>query len=294
MCCHINCCCPNMKRSGLINLLFVFTLINFVLSLTAIFIRAAKTGRYEEALIYLEERNNGTFNNFTFDNCKLGGLFKDTYFCDIYGKRLSKPEKNVEFQSIYKNWGIIELTLNTLRFIFTLLYVIFIYGVIKRGGDGIENTNEENKNKYVDKMKYLIIFLTCLIAVSGFCILIRAFSMSANISIGLYEDGNQNGFEEKIAINYIIDITEIVLYSIEICFAIRLQRIVNQIEILVIEKKIVVEEEKEKEPPLPPQVIINKNIIINQNVSVGESDKTNQNDRTNQNDKSNQNIVGNF
>ena len=294
MCCHINCCCPNMKRSGLINLLFVFTLINFVLSLTAIFIRAAKTGRYEEALIYLEERNNGTFNNFTFDNCKLGGLFKDTYFCDIYGKRLSKPEKNVEFQSIYKNWGIIELTLNTLRFIFTLLYVIFLYGVIKRGGNGIENTNEENKNKYVDKMKYLIIFLTCLIAVSGFCILIRAFSMSANISIGLYEDGNQNEFEKKIADNYIIDITEIVLYSIEICFAIRLQRIVNQIEILVIEKKIVVEEEKEKEPPLPPQVIINKNIIINQNVSVGESDKTNQNDRTNQNDKSNQNIVGNF
>ena len=99
MCCHINCCCPNMKRSGLINLLFVFTLINFVLSLTAIFIRAAKTGRYEEALIYLEERNNGTFNNFEFENCSLGGLLKDEYYCDIYGKRLKKPERYVNYQA---------------------------------------------------------------------------------------------------------------------------------------------------------------------------------------------------
>ncbi len=84
--------------------------------------------------------------------------------------------------------------------------------------------------------------------------------------------------QNKIAFNYIIDITEIVLYNIEICFTIRLQRVVDQILVI----------EKEKEPAPPPQVIIYKNIMINQNLAAGENDKTNQNDR------SNQNIVGNF
>ena len=85
---------------------------DIILSILAIFLRAAKTGRYEEALIYLEERNNGTFNNFEFENCSLGGLLKDEYYCDIYGKRLRKPERYVNYQYIYKNWGKIEIILN--------------------------------------------------------------------------------------------------------------------------------------------------------------------------------------
>ena len=33
-------------------------------------------------------------------------------------------------------------------------------------------------------------------------ILIRALALSCNINIGLYEDGEQNAFEDKIAVNY--------------------------------------------------------------------------------------------
>ena len=55
-------------------------------------------------------------------------------------------------------------------------------------------------------------------------ILIRALALSCNINIRLYEDGEQNAFEDKIAVNYIMDIIQIVLYGIMICFIIRIRR----------------------------------------------------------------------
>ena len=68
--CKINCCCQNSTLKELVYYLIVFTAINMILSLAAIFIRAAKTNRYEQALIYLEIRNNNTFINTTYENCK--------------------------------------------------------------------------------------------------------------------------------------------------------------------------------------------------------------------------------
>ena len=240
--CNAYCCCRGYGNGSLINLLFIFTSINLLLSIVAIFIKAAKTGRYKEALIYLEERNNGTFNNFKFENCTLGGLFKLTYYCDIYGQRLSKPEKNVEFQSIYKNWGKIEITLNVSRLVITGIYSIFLYFAIKKRGNAPSLMSDEQIRMYIILMNYLIGFLSFLIFVSGLCIMIRAFSITANNDIGLYEDGDQNSFEERIAINYIIDITQIVLNSIEICFAIRLRKIIFVVIV-------------EPPPPPPPTVV---------------------------------------
>ena len=57
--------------------------------------------------------------------------------------------------------------------------------------------------------------------------MLRSFTIGTNNDIGLYEEGNQNSFESKIAINYIIDITEIVLYSIEICFGLRFKKLLS-------------------------------------------------------------------
>ena len=121
-------------------------------------------------------------------------------------------------------------------------------------------------------MNYLIGFLSFLIFDSGLCIMIRSFSIGANMDIGLYEDGNQNSFEEKIAYNYIIDIIEIVLNSIEICFAIRL-------------RKIYVPVIYEPPPPPPPTVVpsqppsgvvvnVNNKITINQDASVNQKNDT--------------------
>ena len=72
------------------------------------------------------------------------------------------------------------------------------------------------------------IFIIFLIVISGIWILIRALALTANDDIGLYEDGEQNAFEEKIAINYIFDIGEIVLYGISICFVLRIKRDLNR------------------------------------------------------------------
>ena len=270
--CNAYCCCRNLGNEGLINLLFAFTIFNIILSILAIFLRAAKTGRYEEALIYLEERNNGTFNNFEFENCSLGGLLKDEYYCDIYGKRLRKPERYVNYQYIYKNWGKIEIILNASRLGITGIYFIFLYSVIKKRGINPSLMNDEQQRNYIILMNYLIGFLSFLIFDSGLCIMIRAFSIRANMDIGLYEDGNQNSFEEKIAFNYIIDIIEIVLNSIEICFAIRL-------------RKIYVPVIYEPPPPPPPTVVpsqppsgvvvnVNNKITINQDASVNQKNDT--------------------
>ena len=79
-------------------------IINIILSLIAIFIRSAKTKRYEQALVLLEQRNNGTFN-VTLYNCFLDGFLHDEIFCDSEGKRLSKPDENVSSQSLFKNWN---------------------------------------------------------------------------------------------------------------------------------------------------------------------------------------------
>ena len=66
-----------------------------------------------------------------------------------------------------------------------------------------------------------------MIFICGLWILLRAFTIGTNNDIGLYEEGNQNSFESKIAVNYIIDITEIVLYSIEICFGLRFKKLLS-------------------------------------------------------------------
>ena len=59
--CKSNCCCRNTSKKGLIYYLMVFIILTFVLSFISIFIRAGNTKRYKQALILLEERNNGVF-----------------------------------------------------------------------------------------------------------------------------------------------------------------------------------------------------------------------------------------
>ena len=180
---------------------------------------------------------------------------------------MSKPEKHVDFQYIYKNWGKIEIILNVSRLGITGIYSIFLYFAIKKRGNNPSLMNVEEKSIYIILMNYLIGFISFLIFVSGLCIMIRAFSISANDDIGLYEDGNQNSFEEKIAFNYIIDITEIVLNSIEICFAIRLKKIYV---IVVVEPPPPPPPTISPAPKLPSEavVIINQQITLNQEVAV--------------------------
>ena len=60
--CNANCCCKDLNKDSLKKFSLAFILINVIISLIAVFIRAAKTKRYEYALELLEQRNNGTFN----------------------------------------------------------------------------------------------------------------------------------------------------------------------------------------------------------------------------------------
>ena len=207
--CHADCCCSGETKSGLMNLLIAFTIINLILSVVAIFIRAAKTNRYDEALEYLEAINNGNLDSLDLNNCGQE-LFHDDIYCNIDGKRLKKPSQSVKNQSIFKNWNKIELALNISRAVITLPFLIFLIYVINK--------------REMERLNLITICVILLIVISGLWIIIRALAISANQDIGLYEDGEQNAFEEKIAINYIFDIIEIVLYGIEICFIIRIKR----------------------------------------------------------------------
>jgi len=239
--CHADCCCSGETKSGLMNLLIAFTIINLILSVVAIFIRAAKTQRYDEALEYLEAINNGNLDSLDLNNCNQN-LFDDDIYCNIDGKTLKKPSQSVKNQGIFKNWNKIELSLNISRTVITIPFLAFLIYVI----------NKRN----MERFNLITIFVILLIVVSGLWIVIRALAISANQDIGLYEDGEQNAFEEKIAINYIFDIIEIVLYSIEICFIIRIKRPAPPAPIIV------------QPPPQPVQPVI-VGAVIERRVAVG-------------------------
>ena len=239
--CHADCCCSGETKSGLMNLLIAFTIINLILSVVAIFIRAAKTERYDEALEYLEAINNGNLDSLDLNNCNQN-LFDDDIYCNIDGKTLKKPSQSVKNQGIFKNWNKIELSLNISRTVITIPFLAFLIYVI----------NKRN----MERFNLITIFVILLIVVSGLWIVIRALAISANQDIGLYEDGEQNAFEEKIAINYIFDIIEIVLYSIEICFIIRIKRPAPPAPIIV------------QPPPQPVQPVI-VGAVIERRVAVG-------------------------
>ena len=222
--CNVDCCCKNLSRDGLIKFLLTFTAINLILSIVSIFIRAANTGRYDQALEYLEARNNGTFVVVQYTDCKKSGFFKDEDYCKIEGEYLKKPSKDVNNQGLFKKWKTVEIILSILRTAITVVFLAMIYFVFKNKAKNFGNMDEEQKEKYVGNLTYLLIFTSFMIFLSGLYILIRALAINANQDIGLYDDSQQNSFESNIAVNYIIDIIEIVLYGIEICFIIRLKR----------------------------------------------------------------------
>ena len=222
--CNVDCCCKNLSPDGLIKFLLTFTAINLILSIVSIFIRAANTGRYEQALEYLEARNNGTFVVVQYTDCKKSGFFKDEDYCKIEGEYLKKPSKDVNNQGLFKKWKTVEIILSILRTAITVVFLAMIYFVFKNKAKNFGNMDEEQKEKYVGNLTYLLIFTSFMIFLSGLYILIRALAINANQDIGLYDDSQQNSFESNIAVNYIIDIIEIVLYGIEICFIIRLKR----------------------------------------------------------------------
>ena len=225
--CNANSCCKDLTKQGLINYLYLFTIINLILSVIAIFIRAADTDRYDEALMYLEARNNGTFKNFNIDDCKKGGLFKDEIYCRVNDNSLRKPSESVSYESIFKNWKTIELALNISRAVFTVIYILFLYFVIQRKNAAQTNVDDNQRENNSNLFGYLITVIGFMIFICGLWILLRAFTIGTNNDIGLYEEGNQNSFEDKTAINYIFDITEIVLYSIEICFGLRFKKLLS-------------------------------------------------------------------
>ena len=207
--CHTDCCCREETKSGLMNLLIVFTFINLVLSFVAIFLRGTKTKRYDEALKYLEAINNGNLNSFDLNNCNQD-LFDDDIYCNVDGKRLKKPSDDIEHQSIFKNWNKIELALNISRAIITVPFLVFLFYVIRK--------------RELELLNLVSIFVMLLVEISGIWIMIRAFAIEANDDIGLFEEGKQNAFEEKVIDTVILDIIQIVLYCIEICFIIRIKR----------------------------------------------------------------------
>ena len=226
--CNVYCCCKHEQINGLIRFSLIFTAINLIISFVAIFIRAAKTKRYDKALIFLEEINDGTFNRSELVDCKVSGfIFNDGYYCKVDEVYLKKPANSISNQSLFKNWEKTELSINTIRTVITFIFMAFLYYVLNNKGSNIDRMNNYEKIKYRKYLNYTIFATISMLIISALCIIIRALALSCNIDIGLYDDTGQNKFERQIAFNYIFDITEIVLYAIEICFIIRIKRYIE-------------------------------------------------------------------
>ena len=188
-------------------------------------------------MVLLEQRNNNTYKDYIFDECYMGGLFKDEKYCDINGTMLYKPSEKVEYQTLFKNYPNIEVAIDVVRLVFTGIYSIFLYYMTSKHKTYFfynrllqRHTVEETKN-FSTLLLISLGFLIFLVLISSLCILIRALALTANMDIGLYEEGKQNEFESRTAINYIIDIAYIVLYGIDVGLVLRIKNSVYPKEI---------------------------------------------------------------
>ena len=155
--------------------------------------------------------------------------------------------------------------MNIIRTVLAVILLVFLYFVISSKGNNIQGMNDEEKKKYSSHLFYSLFFTAIMITYCVLCILIRALALSVNMDIGFYPDTDQNSFEGNIAVNYIIDIIEIVLYSIEICFIVRIKRIVEKPPLP--QQTIVIQQRPQ---PLPP-VIIKRQVRVQQFIGVNSN-----------------------
>ena len=212
--CFDTCC---KEKLVLLRYLLIFALIALIMAVIAIFIRTAKTNRYEEALMYLEERNNGTFNFTVFTDCKKKNFLSET-FCNVDGKKLCKPNEEVSCESLFKNWNKAELGINISRAIISAIFLLFEYFVIHRKIYDVNFLNEEMKNKYLKLLKYLSLYVGFLMLDNCVCLFIRAIIITANNNIGVYEEGSQNSFTNKMAVQICFDFCELLYLGFENIF----------------------------------------------------------------------------
>ena len=226
--CFDTCC---KEKLVLLRYLLIFALIALIMAVIAIFIRTAKTNRYEEALMYLEERNNGTFNFTVFTDCKKKNFLSET-FCNVDGKKLCKPNEEVSCENLFKNWNKAELGINISRAIISAIFLLFEYFVIHRKIYDVNFLNEEMKNKYLKLLKYLSLYVGFLMLDNCVCLFIRAIIITANNNIGVYEEGSQNSFTNKMAVQISFDFCELLYLGFENIF-IKMLKILIKKEIFI-------------------------------------------------------------
>ena len=226
--CFDTCC---KEKLVLLRYLLIFASIALIMAVIAIFIRTAKTNRYEEALMYLEERNNGTFNFTVFTDCKKKNFLSET-FCNVDGKKLCKPNEEVSCENLFKNWNKAELGINISRAIISAIFLLFEYFVIHRKIYDVNFLNEEMKNKYLKLLKYLSLYVGFLMLDNCVCLFIRAIIITANNNIGVYEEGSQNSFTNKMAVQICFDFCELLYLGFENIF-IKMLKILIKKEIFI-------------------------------------------------------------
>ena len=203
-------CFNSCKNRTLINNLFsnliICIYIIFIFSLFSLFLRTGSTQRYKQALEFLNKRNKNNTNSIfpkeclsTYENTKLKNglnLRNLKEYCEVNGKQVLKQAKNINFQSLFKNWKKIEVNINVIRLMITSLYLIFLM-IIKY-------KYRTNPTAY----RFLIstIFAINLSIVSFSFLILRIFIIKTNDQIGLYYKEETTYFIVFIEINYLIDI----------------------------------------------------------------------------------------
>ena len=84
--------------------------------------------------------------------------------------------------------------LNISRTVFTLPFLVFLIFTVKKKDCEEVYFDKDKKEKYMKGLSILNIYIIILIIISIICIIVRAFSIIANIDIGLYPSTEQNSF----------------------------------------------------------------------------------------------------
>lgn len=240
------CCCKNSSAKEIVSYLIIFIILTFILSLIAVFVRAGNSKRYNQAILYLDERDNNNINNTnnTFpEECRprlLRILSDKEYklnirqleeYCNFNGKQLVKQAESISFQKMFRSWKIIELIINISRLVLTGIYMVLLLFIRFKYNINAVNPNQRVSYEQQQRLAKLgsafirsTAFAILLTFTSSIVLIIRAFTFIANEDIGLYYKEEKTDFENYIVINYIIDIAIITLTGVAICFSIRVKQ----------------------------------------------------------------------
>ena len=193
MCCCCGCSC-NASPKGLVIALFIFSFIIFELSLDNVFYRLGSTDRYQEALIYLKEKENKIYS---FGSSCYEELSESSssygYYPTHSSCKVKVQSKKIRSKSLYKSWKDTDLALNIIRILITFACFVFLLYLLLKYFNVFNVFKDPNHESNIKKYLYIYFLTTLILSIvilvySIIYIVLRVQVDKANSDIGLYSE----------------------------------------------------------------------------------------------------------